>query len=152
MLENTFHVVNVILVIGQIHAYELNLTRCKLYFVSRMEVVTVLLGLVKVYFALMEVWQDEDLLANVKGSLILLVANVDQSMIVIIIQRHVIVDFLVIAQGQEVGKEIKGLIFFKSSRAFAFIPQNIVSYFDHVIRIVHVAILEFVAVVYQSTN
>lgn len=61
-------------------------------------------------------------------------------------------DFLVIAQGQEVGKEIKGLIFFKSSRAFAFIPQNIVSYFDHVIRIVHVAILEFVAVVYQSTN
>ena len=100
----------------------------------------------------MEVWQDEDLLANVTGSSILLVANVDQSMIVVIIQRHVIVDFLVITQGQEAGKEVKDLIFFKSSRTFAFIPQNVVSYFDHVILIVDVAILEFVAVVNQSTN
>ena len=82
----------------------------------------------------------------------LLVENVDQSMIIVIIQGHVIVDCLAFIQDQEVGEEVKDLILFKCSWAFAFIPQNVVSGFDHVVLIVDMAILELIAVVYQSTN
>lgn len=92
MLEKSFHVVNVILVIGQIHTYKLDLTSSKLYLLSRVKVVTIFLGLIEVYFALMEIWQHEYLLAEVTVSSVLFVTNVDQSMIIIIIQGHVIVN------------------------------------------------------------